>query len=144
MLSIISQPQELIVSTSPYEAVILKPDVTLKMSISFARWQQNKPVNHMAAVSGGGVSQDAEEMWWRCCRDTAVTAQRRLFFPLRKILITLYNQLIYSHTNFFSNWPYSTVVDIYVALITWCELDLKTWVTALVVTVLLIYKVNQC
>lgn len=69
-----------------------------------ARWQQNTPANHMAAVHGGGVSQVAKEMRWRRCRDTAVTTLCRLA-PVCEILITLNNLLIYPHTHRTSTWP---------------------------------------
>lgn len=84
-------------------------------NVSFiARWQQNTPVNHMAAVRRRGVSQVAKETRWRCRRDTAATTQCRLA-PVCEILITLNNLLIYplTHTHTIFNWPKNTMADIY-------------------------------
>lgn len=74
-------------------------------NVSFiARWQQNTPANHMAAVRCRGVSQVAKETLWQRCRDTAATTQCELA-PVCEILITLNNLLIYLLTHTISNWP---------------------------------------
>lgn len=74
-------------------------------NVSFiARWQQNTPANHMAAVRCWGVSQVAKETRWQRCRGTAAATQCELA-PVCEILITLNNLLIYLLAHTISNWP---------------------------------------